>query len=55
MTSIVATGIEEAEAFDKASLFPNPAMDHTAIEYSIEQSWEVTIEITNAMGQQFNS
>lgn len=52
VTSIVATGIEEAEAFDKASLFPNPAMDQTAIEYSIQQSREVTIEITNAMGQQ---
>ena len=52
VTSISTTGIEETEAFDKASLFPNPAMDQTAIEYSIEQSRQVTIEITNAMGQQ---
>ena len=52
VTSISNTGIEEAEAFDKARLFPNPAMDQTAIEYSLEKSREVTIEITNAMGQQ---
>lgn len=52
VTSISTTGVEEAESFAKASLFPNPAMDQTAIEYSLEQSREVTIEITNVMGQQ---
>ena len=52
VTSISTTGVEEAEAFEKANLFPNPALGQTTIVYSLEQSRDVTIEITNAMGQQ---
>ena len=52
VTSISTTGVEETEAFEKANLFPNPALGQTTIVYSLEQSRDVTIEISNAMGQQ---
>ena len=44
--------VEEAKGIAEATLAPNPTIGDVQIEFSIEQSSNMTIEVTNAMGQQ---
>ena len=43
--------VEEAKGIAEATLAPNPTIGDVQIEFSIEQSSNMTIEVTNAMGQ----
>ena len=45
------TGIEDAQTVEFATVYPNPAVDMTTVEFSLTESSNVTIQIVNTLGQ----
>lgn len=44
-------GIEEVEAIDFAKVYPNPASTQTTVQFVLNETAAVTIEVVNALGQ----
>jgi thiol-disulfide isomerase/thioredoxin len=45
------TGVEEISAVESASVYPNPATEMTNIEFSVNTTSAVTVQVINALGQ----
>lgn len=45
------TGVEEAANLEFASVYPNPAVDMTTVEFNLSATSNVTIQIVNTLGQ----
>ena len=49
------TGIEDVQSIQDGQVFPNPASDVTAVEFTLNQSVEMTATLFNMMGQEIRS
>ena len=47
----ISTGIEEFDSFVETKVFPNPTSGEAQMVYTLGQSSDVTVEVTNALGQ----
>jgi len=47
----ISTGIEEVDSFVESKVFPNPTAGEAQVVYTLGQSSDVTVEVTNALGQ----
>ena len=47
----ISTGIEEVDPMVEANAFPNPTAGETQLVFSLAEASDVTVDITNALGQ----